>query len=171
MANLQASLRTTQAMGARLYESASRINHIVYENTPSEMFITFFMLCVDPVRKCIRYVNAGHNPPFLVKNDGRVKTLSRGGLLFGISDSVTYEEGEIQLENGDMILMYTDGVSEAMNSAEEEFGEKRLAEIASRNRTVPLPELLALIEERVGHYHGSREYEDDFTLLAVRIAP
>ncbi len=171
MANLQASLRTTQAMGARLYESASRINRIVYENTPPEMFITFFMLCVDPARKCIRYVNAGHNPPFLVKNDGKVKTLSTGGLLFGISESVTYEEGEIQLENGDMVLMYTDGVSEAMNSAEEEFGEKRLAGMASKKRTIPLGELLSAIEEEVGRFHGSREYEDDFTLLAVRITP
>lgn len=169
MANLQASLRTTQAMGARLYESASRINRIVYENTPPEMFITFFMLCVDPVRKCIRYVNAGHNPPFLVKNDGSVKTLSRGGLLLGIVEETVYEEGEIQLENGDTILMYTDGVSEAMDDSEEEFGEKRMAALAAKNRALPLAELLSLIERSVSHFHGSDEYLDDFTMLAVRI--
>ena len=169
MANLQASLRTTQAMGARLYESASKINRIVYENTPPEMFITFFMLCVDPVKKCIRYVNAGHNPPFLVKHDGRVKTLSKGGLLFGVVEETIYEEGEIQLENGDMILMYTDGVSEAMDDKEEEFGEKRMASLAAENRELPLPDLLSLVEKCVSHFHGSSEYSDDFTLLAVRI--
>lgn len=169
MANLQASLRTTQAMGARLYESATKINRIVYENTPPEMFITFFMLCVDPVNKCIRYVNAGHNPPFLLKHDGTVRTLSDGGLLFGVVEETIYEEGEIQLENGDAILMYTDGVSEAMDSNDEEFGEKRLAALAATNRVLPLPDLLSLIERSVSHFHGSDEYYDDFTLLAVRI--
>jgi len=169
MANLQASLRTTQAMGARLYESASKINRIVYENTPPEMFITFFMLCVDPVRKCIRYVNAGHNPPFLIKRDGSVKTLTKGGLLFGVLEEVIYEEGEIQLENDDIILMYTDGVSEAMDESEEEFGEQRIAALASRNRILSLPDLLSLIERSVSHFHGSSDYSDDFTLLAVRI--
>lgn len=169
MANLQASLRTTQAMGARLYESASKINKIVYENTPPEMFITFFMLCVDPVRKCIRYVNAGHNHPFLVRHDGTVATLSKGGLLFGVVEETIYEEGEIQLENGDTILMYTDGVSEAMNDSEEEYGEQRMAALAAKNRILPLTELLSLIERSVSHFHGSSEYSDDFTLLAVRI--
>ncbi len=169
MANLQASLRTTQAMGARLYESATKINRIVYENTPPEMFITFFMICIDPVKKCVRYVNAGHNPPFLIKNDGTVKTLSTGGLLFGVTENAIYEEGELQLENGDIVLMYTDGVSEAMDSSEEEFGEKRIASLAAKNRALSLPDLLALIERSVKHFHGDDHYADDFTLLAARI--
>jgi len=169
MANLQASLRTTQAMGARLYESASKINRIVYENTPPEMFITFFMVCIDPAGKCMRYVNAGHNPPLLVRRGGTLETLSTGGLLFGIRDTVIYEEDEIQLENGDMILMYTDGVSEAMNSTEEEFGENRLARLTAQYRDLPLSELLTLIEKEVSIFHGSDEYSDDFTLLAARI--
>ncbi len=169
MANLQASLRTTQAMGARLYESATKINRIVYENTPPEMFITFFMLCMDPVKKCVRYVNAGHNPPFLIKHDGTVKTLSTGGLLFGVTENAIYEEGELQLENGDIVLMYTDGVSEAMDSSEEEFGEKRIATLAAKNRALSLPDLLALIERSVKNFHGEDHYADDFTLLAARI--
>ncbi|HPF33703.1 MAG TPA: SpoIIE family protein phosphatase, partial [Candidatus Sabulitectum sp.] len=169
MANLQASLRTTQAMGARLYESATKINRIVYENTPPEMFITFFMLCMDPEKKCVRYVNAGHNPPFLIKQDGTVKTLSTGGLLFGVTENAIYEEGELQLENGDIVLMYTDGVSEAMDSSEEEFGEKRIATLAAKNRALSLPDLLALIERSVKNFHGEDHYADDFTLLAARI--
>ncbi|MCK5132355.1 MAG: SpoIIE family protein phosphatase [Candidatus Sabulitectum sp.] len=114
MANLQASLRTAQAMGASLSESAARINKLVYENTPSNMFITFFMICIDPVTKHMRYVNAGHNPPFLIEKDGHEKMLTRGGLLFGVVEDAQYEEGEMTLRSGDMILMYTDGVSEAM---------------------------------------------------------
>ncbi len=169
MANLQASLRTTQAMGARLYESAVRINNLVFENTPAEMFITFFMICIDPVKKCMRFVNAGHNPPLLLKADGRMEILSTGGLLFGVVEDTQYEEGEIQLNSGDMIMMYTDGVSEAMNSTDEEFGEKKLADISVDNMTMPLDELLALIEKEVSIFHGSDEYADDFTLLAARI--
>ncbi len=169
MANLQASLRTTQAMGARLSESAARINKVVYENTPSDMFITFFMICIDPVNKCMRYVNAGHNPPFLIENDGHEKTLTEGGLLLGVVENAEYDEGEIKLRNGDMILMYTDGVSEAMNNDEEEFGEKQIAHIVSRNKELPLDELLGLIEKEVSIFHGSSSYADDFTLLAAKI--
>ncbi len=170
MANLQASLRTAQAMGASLSESAERINKLVFENTPSDMFITFFMICIDPVKKHLRYVNAGHNPPFLIENDGHEKMLTRGGLLFGVVENAQYEEGKITLRNGDTILMYTDGVSEAMNSKEEEFGDKQIAHIAARNRELPLDELLALIEKEVNIFHGSSSYADDFTLLAARIA-
>ncbi len=168
MANLQASLRTAQAMGASLSESAARINNLVYENTPSDMFITFFMICIDPVNKRLRYVNAGHNPPLLIGNDGRRKMLTRGGLLFGVVEDTAYEEGEVTLRDGDMILMYTDGVSEAMNSNDEEFGEKQIAHIVIRNRELPLDELLALIEKKVSIFHGSSSYADDFTLLAAR---
>ena len=169
MANLQASLRTAQAMGASLSESAAKINKLVYENTPSDMFITFFMICIDPVTKHMRYVNAGHNPPFLIENDGHEKMLTRGGLLFGVVEDAQYEEGEMTLRSGDTILMYTDGVSEAMDSNDEEFGEKQIAHIVAQNRELPLDELLALVEKEVSVFCGSSSYADDFTLLAARI--
>ena len=95
--------------------------------------------------------------------------LTKGGLLFGVLENVHYEEGELSLQNGDMILMYTDGVSEAMDSNDEEFGEKQIAHIVARNRELPLDELLSLIENEVSIYHGSSSYSDDFTLLAARI--
>ena len=169
MANLQASLRTTQAMGASLAESAEKINRLVFENTPSYMLITFFMVLIDPVRKIIRYVNAGHNPPFLVSVGGRIQMLSEGGLLFGVVENATYREGVLPLRLGEILLMYTDGVCEAMNSDEEEYGEKRITELVKGNREVSLAELLAMIEEDVCGFHGSRNYADDFTLLAARL--
>jgi len=169
MANLQASLRTTQAMSATLAESAEKINKIVYENTPSDMFITFFMICIDPVKKILRYVNAGHNPPFLIDKSGYAKTLTKGGLLFGVIENATYEEGEIALSENDMILMFTDGVSEAMDKNEQEFGEKQIAHLVRTNRELPLDDLLALIEKTVSAFHGSEFYADDFTLLAARL--
>ena len=169
MANLQASLRTTQAMGASLAESAEKINHLVVENTPTDMFITFFMVLIDPLRKIIRYVNAGHNPPFLLSAAGRLQMLNEGGLLFGVIEDASYREGVLPLRPGDMLFMYTDGVSEAMNDEEEEYGEKRIMELVSRNRNIPLADLLTILEEDVCQYHGSRRYYDDFTLLAARL--
>jgi len=169
MANLQASLRTTQEMGISLASSADQINRIVCLNTPENLFITFFMVMIDVKKSTATYVNAGHNPPLLITASGGLKPLSEGGMLLGVDPGASYEEGSIDLEAGDMILMYTDGVSEAMNSSEEEFGEKRLASIAQGNRKLPLSDLLHLIEQNVEVHHGSGDYEDDFTMLAVRL--
>ncbi len=168
MANLQASLRTTQAMGVSLSESAEKINTLVYDNTPTELFITFFMASIDPVSGRLFYVNAGHNPPLLVRTDGTTEKLSEGGLLFGVVRNVSYTEGEVTLHSGDTLLMYTDGVTEAMNSTEEEFGEDRVISIVSENSALSLKELLRMIERSVEGFHGSSSYADDFTLLAVR---
>jgi len=171
MANLQASLRTTQALGASLVESSTQINRIVCGNTPSELFITFFIALIDTEKRSMKYVNAGHNPPFLVSTGGEVKMLSRGGLLLGVKEDAEYDEGEIRFDSGDILLMYTDGVCESMNCSEEEYGEKRLADLISTNKSLPLKDLLDLIEEEVEIHHGSSEYDDDFTLLAARLKP
>lgn len=168
MANLQASLRTTQAMGVSLSESCRQINRIVCENTPSEMFITFFMMLVDVEKGIMRYVNAGHNPPMLVDSEGKVTLLTTGGMLLGVSEKTGYEEAEVVLSKDDLVLMYTDGVCEAMNCSDEEFGEKRLAQLVVDNRKLPLTDLLHVIQKEVESHHGSDRYDDDFTLLATR---
>ncbi len=171
MANLQASLRTTQAMGVSLPESSVQINRIVYDNTPSDLFITFFIALIDAENGKMNYVNAGHNPPFLVSTEGQVELLSTGGILLGVQADAAYEEGSVKFNPGDSLFMYTDGVCEAMNSSEEEFGEKRLAGLVSANRRLPLTDLLHLIEKEVEVHHGSDEYDDDFTILAARLKP
>jgi len=171
MANLQASLRTTQAMGASLMESSAQINRIVYENTPSELFITFFMALIDVKERNLKYVNAGHNPPFLINKAGKFRTLSTGGILFGVEANAEYTEEEIPFNQGDLLLMYTDGVTESMNCSEEEYGERRLIRLVTDNRKLPLTDLLHLIENEVVVHHGSCEYDDDFTLLAARLSP
>lgn len=171
MANLQASLRTTQAMGVSLRESAFQINRIVYDNTPSELFITLFIVLIDQKKGCIKYVNAGHNPPFIVSRDRSVKMLSEGGLLMGVKADSNYEEGEESFNPGDILFMYTDGVCEAMNCSDEEFGEKRLAKIVAANGRLPLTDLVHLIDKEVEVHHGSSDYNDDFTMLAARLKP
>ncbi len=115
------------------------------------------------------YSHAGHNPPFIVGLDGHVKMLSKGGLLLGIKADAEYEEGEVSLNPGDILFMYTDGVCEAMNCSEEEFGENRLIKTVSTNRRLPLTDLVYLIEKEVEVHHGSNDYSDDFTMLVARL--
>ena len=172
MANLQASLRTAQEMGSSLSESAKRINNLVCDNTPSDLFITFFIASIDPSRNTLRYVNAGHNPPVLLKENGDHALLSRGGLLLGVKKNITYETGSVDFMPGDSLFMFTDGVTEAMNDMEEEFGEKRLLKVLGRNSGGSLGDIIDSVERAVEEFHGSSHYADDFTLLAAqRLTP
>ncbi len=134
-----------------------------------EEYITFFTGAYDPKNHEFTYVNAGHNPPFLLRQDGSVKCLDKGGLILGTIPGVPYEQETIKLAPGELLLMYTDGVSEAMNNAEEEFGDERIAKLLQEHSSLSPQELLAKLEADVVAFAGSNEFEDDFTLLAARI--
>lgn len=168
MANLQASLRTTQEIGVDLSESVTRINSLVYDNTPQDMFITLFVASFDPRSRELGYVNAGHNPPIMLKAEGSISRLETGGLLLGVTDSVEYEEGSVSLGTGDIVLLYTDGVTEAMDEREREFGEQRLIDVLRANADRDLATILSAIEEDVVRFTGCEEFRDDFTLVALR---
>ena len=123
MANLQASLRTAVGMGIPLSDVVLRINDLIHRNTPPEQFITFFVGIFNPKTREFTYVNAGHNPPMLFRCGTGIETLDVGGLLLGTFTGIAYQQATVTLEPDDVLLLYTDGVSEAMNEAEEEFGE------------------------------------------------
>jgi len=167
MSNLQASLRAVQGVGVTLPEVMARINRLICENTPPEMFITLFVAIVDPQGKTVSYVNAGHNYPVLCRGSGEIVRLSEGGLLLGIYPEAIFEEGKADLRSGETLLMFTDGVSEATNDTDEEFGEERIAEILRSERCEHLEEVLENLEGAVRRFRGRETFEDDFTLLAV----
>lgn len=168
MANLQASLRTTQEMSVNLSESVTKVNSLVYGNTPSDMFITLFVASYDPGSRELSYVNAGHNPPIVLRANGSVSRLETGGLLLGVTDGAVYREGKIVLANGDVVLLYTDGVTEAMDDAEREFGERRLIDVLRSNADRDLSVMLSAIEDEVIRFTECEEFRDDFTLVALR---
>lgn len=169
MANLQASLRTAMGIGAELSQLVARINDLICQNTPPEQYITFFTGIFDQSSKRLTYVNAGHNPPLIFRSDGSVESLYTGGLILGFMPGTRYEQGEAELQSKDLLMMYTDGMSEAMNSAEEEFGEQRLIEYIQKNRGLPCENILAGLESEVMKFTQFEPLLDDFTLLIARI--
>ncbi len=168
MANLQASMRTALQAGLSLDAALGTINRMVFENTPDDMFITLFAACWSPSEGVLSFVNAGHNPPMLFRRSGETSILCDGGLLLGIQAEVNYTTGAVKCSPGDTLLLYTDGVTEAMNPDGEEFGEERLRSVVAANPGLTLDELFALIEHEAAAFQGSDDFLDDFTLLALR---
>ncbi|MBL0061616.1 MAG: SpoIIE family protein phosphatase [bacterium] len=170
MASLQSSLNTAIPFGIPLSEIVGRINAVVYRNTSSDQFITFFIGIFDPKTKTLIYVNAGHDVPFVLRTDGSMEFLEKGGVILGCVPEWAYEEGAVQLSEGDTVLLYTDGVREAWNADEEEFGVERIQEILIATLTRTPSEQVAQIEEEVVRFHGGSRFDDDFTLLVARVS-
>ena len=141
MASLQASLRSEATRAPEnLAAAVANINRLVYEASASNRYATFFYGQYDPVLGSFDYVNAGHNPPMLFRGadkDGTVIRLEPGGTVVGLLEDAHYEQGSVQLNPGDVLVAFTDGISEAMNLADEEWGEDRLIDSARgcRSRT------------------------------------
>lgn len=170
MANLQAMLHVIAPLGIGLPESTAKINDIIFKNTPSDKFISFFWGCLDLKNNRFTYCNAGHNPPvFIHAKSDEAMYLSKGGMLLGaLPTTVPYESETIQLKPGDVIMMYTDGVSEAMDSAENEYGETRLVDCILQNKTGTARAILDEVLEDVKQFCNNN-YNDDLTALVVKV--
>lgn len=170
MANVQASLRAFAPMGLSLSDSTGRINDLTSLNTGQDKFITFFWGSLNALTKEFRYVNAGHNPPFLLKTDGSIQRLDVGGIILGLMKTFTpYQEGTVILESGDVIVMFTDGVSEAMNGDEVDFTEERLEEVLKTVRTKSPSEIIEQIQLALERHTQGTPQSDDITMLVLRV--
>ena len=170
MANLQSMLHVLLPVDIELYEATERINNLIHRNTPADKFITFFWAKYVSTHKIFRYVNAGHNPPLLLR-DGATEfiELSDGGLLLGAMETMSpYKQTDIQLNPNDLIVCYTDGVNEAMNPArDEEYGTEKLEKCIYANRKKTSEEILNAIVKDVINYSGDK-LDDDLTLLIFK---
>lgn len=181
MAAIQSALR------AQLYDSCSdgqnadashfstsqavdRLNRQLYANTPEEKYVTFFFAVYDDRTRRLSYTNAGHLPPLLFR-DGKVERLRIGGTVVGLFPSAAYEVGEILLQPADLLLAYTDGITEPENSYGEEFGEVRLLEVVKGMLSAPPEAVAAEIYRCVNDWTGSPQLQDDMTLLLARAWP
>ena len=169
MANLQATIRALVPLELPLSELTRRVNDLICENTGLDRFITFFWGILDPVSHRLNYVSAGHNPPILLRSGGTIERLDKGGIILGIMKTAApYEEGNVVVEPGDTLVLFTDGVSESMNAAGEEMGEDALERIVRENGEGSADEILAAIVEAVKvHSHNTPQY-DDITLVILK---
>ncbi len=166
---LQAALRT-QAVGLEDVSTILRnVNALVYRSTAVQQFATFFLARVHDGGRRLTYCNAGHNYPLLLRADGHTLRLDRGGLLLGIMEDVTLEQATVELEEADVLVLYTDGISEATNRDGVMFGDDRVAEVV---RELPPAAGARAIGERllaeVERHLGSEEAQDDRTLVVLR---
>lgn len=168
MANLQSAFRALMATELKLDEIMERLNNIVYENTDFDRFITFFVALFDSGRKTLTYINGGHNYPFLMKADGRVIRLDKGGLMLGVMLNVKYETGSEPIDPGDFLYMFTDGVNEALNGKGEQFTEERIDDLLRLNGGLEAGEILETIRKEVALFVGDAPQSDDITQVCVR---
>jgi serine phosphatase RsbU (regulator of sigma subunit) len=165
MANLQASLHTLSELHRSPRELISRLNRVLHANTAPEMFATFFFGLLDLETNRLRYVNAGHNAPILCGN-GRLEQLCVGGLPLGIFPTADFEEGQIEMQRGESLALYSDGIVEAMDSEEREFGEERLIQLLRGGGELTADEILQSVIREVEAYCGSPQ--DDVTLVIIK---
>jgi sigma-B regulation protein RsbU (phosphoserine phosphatase) len=168
MANLQAAVRGQTMAGTSLTACLERANALLFHNTSPEKFATLFFGCLDAASHILHYCNAGHNHPFLIGNETKPLRLSAGGLALGCFESFPFEESQVALKPNDTLIVFSDGISEAVNNAEEEFGESRLCELATANRDASAAELIEKILQSVGAYSGDQPQLDDMTLVVVK---
>lgn len=172
MANLQSMLHVLLPVDITLSEATERINNLIFRNTPPDKFITFFWAKYLSTHKILRYVNAGHNPPLLLRNNrNEFEELSEGGLLLGAMESMMpYEQQDVQLNPNDLLVCYTDGVNEAMNDDNEEYGTDRLRKCIRKNRDKSSAEIMEAIIDEVTTF-SSQKLFDDLTLLIIKANP
>ena len=173
MASVQAALRALAPDCRSLAETTGRINDLTFANTKGAgRFITFFWGTLSEEGHSLAYVNAGHNAPILLRADGSVEFLEEGGLILGVfATGAAYREGRAVLRSDDALVLFTDGVTEAMNGAGDQFGDDRLLETIKESRQGSAADILRHVQDAVQAFVGATPQSDDITLLVLKKRP
>jgi sigma-B regulation protein RsbU (phosphoserine phosphatase) len=169
MSNLQAAVRGLASPALPLDQLCVRLNSLLRRNIANDRFITFFYAQLHGPTRMLRYVNAGHNPPIVLHQDGTHHRLQEGGVVLGVFPSQTFDVGTMQLERGDRVIFFTDGVTEASNPQEEEFGDERLVRLLEENRKCSATEIQKKILDVAGAFCRGN-WHDDATLLILAVS-
>ncbi|MDA0206254.1 MAG: SpoIIE family protein phosphatase [Acidobacteria bacterium] len=168
MAVVQAKIRGQSLVDSSMAERLEVSNRLIHHSTPADKFVTMFYAALDADNHRLRYSNAGHNPPFLIPKKGEARLLESGGPVLGVLPNFKFEESTVNLEVGDLLVIYTDGFSEAINPALEEFGEDRLLEVARGVGDQSAQQILETLSEEVRIFCGAEPQFDDMTIMALR---
>jgi serine phosphatase RsbU (regulator of sigma subunit) len=168
MSSLHAAIHGQVAAKTSLDRTVLSINEYLVDNTPANRFVTLFIAELDPATRELRFINAGHNPPLIARANGDVEQLEAGGLPLGLMPFAEYEAGTARLDPGDVLVVYSDGVSEANNLAEEEFGLERLSEVIKANVGGSAAGIRDKVESALSTFTGTAPANDDITLVIVK---
>jgi phosphoserine phosphatase RsbU/P len=169
MATIQSSLKTLAASPSSLPELVGRMNRYACSNSQDgRRFTTAFLAEYDPQSRTLTYVNAGHNPPVLRRQSGALEHLDAGGIPLGILEGTRYEAGSAVLQNGDWLVVFTDGVVEAENNRGEEYGEQRLLFIVHSGAQLSPSQLLQSLTDDLDRFVAGAPQHDDITCMLVK---
>ncbi len=168
MSSLHAAIHAQTGSHDSLVETISAVNNYLADNIPPNRFVTLFYAELDPESGTLSFLNAGHNPPLIVHAAGTVEQLAAGGLPLGIRTNAEYREGRTQLQLGDVLVIYSDGVTEAASPSGEEFGPTRLYEVVSRNVEASAAGIRDRIESALTKFSQGTQAADDITLVIVK---
>ena len=168
MSSLHAAVHAQSGSHDTLVDTISAVNRYLADNIPANRFVTLFYAELDPESGALSFLNAGHNPPLIIHSAGTVEQLASGGLPLGIKRDADYREGRTQLLHGDVLVIYSDGVTEAMSPSGEEFGPTRLYEVVSRNIEASAAGIRDRIESSLTKFSQGTSAADDITLVIVK---
>jgi phosphoserine phosphatase RsbU/P len=168
MSSLHAAVHAQADIHNSLVQTVSAVNRYLVESIPPNRFVTLFYAELDPKQGTLTFLNAGHNPPLIVHSGGTMEQLAAGGLPLGIMPNADFREGRTQLRPGDVLVVYSDGVTEAYNPKGEEFGPTRLYEVVSRNIDSSAAGIRDRIEAALTKFCQGTPAADDITLVIVK---
>jgi sigma-B regulation protein RsbU (phosphoserine phosphatase) len=168
IAQLQAILKNETGNGQSLRQTMRNLNQHVKRYTSAKNFATLFYGVFDQCTGILEFANAGHNYPILVRQNGAVELLKTTGPALGLHPDWNYATATIKIGAGDALLLYTDGVNETMNRAEEQYGEERLQDLLVRHRECSAKDLIRMIIEDLNAFHGSMLLQDDRTMMVLK---
>jgi serine phosphatase RsbU (regulator of sigma subunit) len=168
MASLRAALIAELGPQLKLENMAAKLNGFVHSSSASNKFITFFFCELDMRTGVIRYINAGHNPPIVIAKDGGVARLNPTGFCLGMFPAVAYEVSQVTLDKGDMAVLYTDGITDARNKANSEFGEENLIGLLKKSVKKPASEIVEKVRAELASFAAGVEPFDDMTLIVLK---
>jgi phosphoserine phosphatase RsbU/P len=171
MANLQATIRALAPFDLSLNEFTGRVNDLMCRNTGGYKFITFFWGIINERDRSLTYVNAGHNYPMLLRKDGTVVRLDKGGMILGVMPALApYEQETVSFHSGDLLVLFTDGVSEAMSKESVEYEESHLEEYLPTIRHLSAEEIVEAIYQDVLRHTRGASQSDDITMMVVKVS-
>lgn len=168
MSNVQAAVKAVASPDMQPSELCARVNRVLAGNLAAGSFVTFFYSVMDSATGQLTYTNAGHSAPILVRKDGTILRLEHGGALLGVFKNWAFQQARLDLQPGDRLLLFTDGITELKDDTEEEFGEERVERVVAKHRAASAAELKDRVLAEVSDF-ANGAFEDDVTVVVVAV--